>query len=64
MIDITPAERAAAGAVWTLRSRGASGREALAALTPQQRGLAASYNAKMRCRARVRSRQHSADEVV
>lgn len=54
-VMITPEERLAAGAVWTLRSRGASWSGALTALPRDQRVLAESYNAKMRARARVRS---------
>jgi hypothetical protein len=55
-IVITPAERAAAGAVWAAMSHGLRWRDAVRMLPPAQRALAESYNTKMRARSRVRAR--------
>jgi RNA polymerase sigma factor (sigma-70 family) len=56
-VAITPEERSAAGALWSMRSRIADSQEAFSRLTDRERGLVESYNAKMRIRARIRARR-------
>lgn len=55
-VVITAEERAAAGAVWSLTSRGLKWSEAIRQLPPAQRASAEAYNTKMRARSRVRAR--------
>ncbi len=55
-VVVTDEERHAAGALWTMRSKGLDHTDALGALPPVERARAESYQVKMRTRARLRAR--------